>query len=96
MYTRFLYYLCVEFVVVVAVAVYTWIFWDITLCSLVTADVSEEYIPCIFRVEEYAKHESSVKVGSFAIGDFHQTTRLCVTEDRTLRSSCLPVFPGEI
>jgi hypothetical protein len=31
-------------------------------------DVSEEHIAYIFMVEEYAKHETSIKVGSFAIG----------------------------
>jgi hypothetical protein len=31
-------------------------------------DVSEELIASIFRVEEYAKHVISLKVGIFAIG----------------------------
>jgi hypothetical protein len=35
-------------------------FWDITLCSLVKANISEENVS-IFRVEEYAKQETSMK-----------------------------------
>jgi hypothetical protein len=39
-------------------------FWDITLYSpLKVTDVSEEHIASIFRVEELAEQETSVKAG---------------------------------
>jgi hypothetical protein len=37
----------------------------ITPCSLLKTNVSEEYVVSIFMVEEYFKHEMSVKQVSF-------------------------------
>jgi hypothetical protein len=39
------------------------IFWDITPCSPLSTDVTEENIASIFRVEEEAEQETSVKAG---------------------------------
>jgi hypothetical protein len=36
------------------------ILWDITPCSLLKTDVSEEHIASIFNIEEKGKHETSV------------------------------------
>jgi hypothetical protein len=41
----------VGFEVLTAVVVKTTIFWDITPCSLLSTDVSEEHIASIFRVK---------------------------------------------
>jgi hypothetical protein len=41
---------------------YTQIFWDITPCSCwKSTDVSEEHVASIFGVEQWVKHESSMK-----------------------------------
>jgi hypothetical protein len=59
-----------------------------------STDVSEENIASIFRVEEYAKQETSVKAGgkqssatssSEMSADFQRTTRRYILEDRTLQ-----------
>jgi hypothetical protein len=40
------------------------VFYDMTPCSqLKVNNVSEEHVASIFRVAEYAKHETSVKAG---------------------------------
>jgi hypothetical protein len=50
----------VRFGLLTAVIMKSSIFLDMTSCStLKVTDASEEYVAYIFRVEEYAKHESA-------------------------------------
>jgi hypothetical protein len=66
------------------------IFRDITLrSSLKLTDVSEEHVAYIFRVEEHAKQETSVKAGcksSEISVDFQRTTRCYVPEETILHN----------
>jgi hypothetical protein len=62
------------------------VLWVITPCSPLKADVSEEHVASIFKSEEQAKQESSMKISA----DFQRTTRRYIPEDRTLRLLNLP------
>jgi hypothetical protein len=42
----------VGFEVLTAVVMTSYIFWDITPCSLLNSSILEEYVVSIFRVEE--------------------------------------------
>jgi hypothetical protein len=50
-----------EFEVLTAVIMNSTIIWYVMPCSPLSTDVSEEHIAFIFRVEELAKQETSVK-----------------------------------